>query len=284
MPKHLVIIATISCALLSLQLVVAALPPAWQQATSSNQPRLSEDQIHATMRDAGGKYSDGDYSGARELYHKVIASSPDNLDAHSMAGNCSMRMRDFKGAISEYKEVIRLQPDNLNASDRLLKLYGVEGMRKEGDAERSHHRKVVLQLKTEGRLPPEYSFESDSFMVGEKAVIVMEYFPDLGEGNRQTRYVIQVLSVGGKQRILRLDSTDDDQSGHAAADASRPKAPARIFVLSEYTSNVQNLPSGAGIVFIPQRTTVLRRYAGEPSYDKFRTDLETLVRDSSKAQ
>jgi len=84
---------------------------AWRRETGTRPPAPDPKELQQ-----GRQLEDqGDYAGARELYEKAAAVSPQLAKAHLYLGNASFALGRTSEAISCYRRAIELQPDSFNA-------------------------------------------------------------------------------------------------------------------------------------------------------------------------
>jgi len=204
-----------------------------------------------------------DYKRALSIFNEVTAADPNNIMAHNLAGNCSMEMRDFPAAIRSFQRALQLQPDQPQNLAGLVRSYAQAGMVKERDATVEH----LHELSRAGRLPANFSYIFDSFLVGDHSVLVIE-FPQLA-GHYHFRYQFNVYDATGKfvSRVA-LESDDVDQTSWAKQHPKEAAAGGRAFSLDGYPQTLPGQFSHSLYKFYDD---------GEPPYDQVRADVEKVL-------
>ena len=238
-------------------LLVATSLAAAQQTSSSSI------DVKSRMEEGVAAFRAHDYKRALSIFNEVTAADPNNIMAHNLAGNCSMEMRDFPAAIRSFQRAVQLQPDQPQNLAGLVRSYAQAGMVKERDATVEH----LHELSRAGRLPANFSYIFDSFLVGDRSVLVIE-FPQLA-GHYHFRYQFNVYDATGKfvSRVA-LESDDVDQTSWAKQHPKEAAAGGRAFSLDGYPQTLPGQFSHSLYKFYDD---------GEPSYEQVRADVEKVL-------
>jgi len=236
------------------------------QETSTSRDSVSsatpKESIGSRMRTATLAFQAGDCDKAIIMFREVIADDPTNILAHNLAGNCSLRLRDYPAAIDSFQHALQLQPDEWHNLAGLMRSYTLAGRDKERDQEREHLR----QLDSQGRLPKNFSYVFDFFMVGDRQVEGLEFLHLSGRFN--LRYDFNVYTPKGDVVYrLALESDDIGQPLWAKEHPKEAAAGYREFSLDGYSSNSHQL---------------YRFYDGEPHYEKLRDDVKQVLLGNMK--
>jgi len=214
----------------------------------------SPDVAKARMKEATASFQRGDYAVALAGFQEITAADPANIVAHNMAGNCALRLKNYPAAISSFKKALELQPGESHNEAGLIEAYARAGMTTERDAEIGH----LIQLKKDGRLPPNFHFIYDVFSKEDKNVEVVEFYPDLSSGYH-FRYWFNISDASGKpiERIA-LESDDIDQTSFAKEHPQEAVAGRRRFSLDSYRQSTHGF---------------FHFYDGEPTYAQVRAEV-----------
>jgi len=228
--------------------------PAASQATDASE---------ATMREAGAAFYRQDYVRALRLFNEVLVKTPDNIVALNMSGNCSLQLHDYPSAIERFKLALALRPGEWHNVAGLLEAYSLGRFKKEREQELEY----VKQLKSEGKLPKNFSFITDVFDMGLRKVQVMEFYPDLA-GKDRYRYWFNIFNPQGQQTYrVTVESNDGDQPLWARKHPKEAAAGQRMFSLDGYS---------------PTSHTTYRFYDGEPPYDTAVADVQLILQGKLK--
>jgi len=215
------------------------------------------------MREAGAAFYRQDYVRALNLFNEVLEKLPDNIVALNMWGNCSLQLHDYALAIERFKLALALRPGEWHNVAGLLEAYSLEGFQKE----RARELEYVKQLKSEGKLPKNFSFITDVFDMGLRKVQVMEFYPDLA-GKDRYRYWFNIFNPQGQQTYrVTVESNDGDQLLWAKKHPKEAAAGGRMFSLEGYS---------------PNSHTTYRFYDGEPPYETVIADVQSILQGKLK--
>lgn len=219
---------------------------------------LNGNAVANQVQSAGEALQKGDFKNALAISREVITTSPDNIVAYNLAGNAALRLHEYANAIEFFRHALQLQPDEYHNVGGLMAAYSLAGKTAEADAEREH----IRQLKAANRLPPGFSFQVDTFQVGDKQVWAVEFFPDLG-GKYNYRYSFNVFDAAAKQAYrVALESDDIDQPMFAKDHPKEAAAGKRAFSLDGYG---------------PSSHATIKFYEGEPTYATARDDAKQFI-------
>jgi Flp pilus assembly protein TadD len=238
------------------------------QSSKTPETQASRSETPASdvkIGEAANSFKNGDSTRALAILREGIALEPNNGLAHTLAGLCSLNLKDYPTAIKYLKRGLELGPDVLAAESGLMEAYSFAGMTKEGDTEREQLRR----LQRESTLPVSFHFNIDFFEVGDLKVKVTEYFPELGHPDlaggipNNFRYWFRVSDQEGKQvQSIVLQSLDADQALWKKSHPKEAAAGQRKFSLDGYDNKGQRL---------------YRFYDGEPSYTQLREDVKLFL-------
>ncbi len=221
------------------------------------------DAVEATMREAGAAFYRQDYVRALRLFSEVLVKTPDNIVALNMSGNCSLQLHDYPSAIERFKLALALRPGEWHNIAGLLEAYSLGGFKKEREQELEY----VKRLKSEGKLPKNFSFITDVFDMGLRKVQVMEFYPDLA-GKDKYRYWFNIFNPQGQQTYrVTVESNDGDQPLWARKHPKEAAAGQRMFSLDGYS---------------PTSHTTYRFYDGEPPYETVVADVQLILQGKLK--
>jgi tetratricopeptide (TPR) repeat protein len=240
--------------------------PAQTQSGASAAPTAmqSEGPIAAKLREGMAAFQQRNYARALAIYREVAAAAPSNVFAYNMIGNCAQEMKDYPAAIAGFERALELQPDEWHNIAGLLRSYSLSGMTKERDLELDH----VRELKRKGTLPADFSYIRDMFEIGEKRVLVSEFFPELG-GRFHYRYWFNLYNAENQMLYrVALESDDADQWTWAKEHPKEAGEGQRKFSLDTYAQQSHGL---------------IKFYDGEPDYAKVRADAEQVISGTAKA-
>jgi tetratricopeptide (TPR) repeat protein len=224
-----------------------------QQAAPQTQPSPTDSKL----REAFATFRNGDYARALALLREVIAGDPNNIYAHNLAGNCSLKLKDYRSGIDSFKRALQIQPDEWHNLAGLSEAYTLAGLTKERDELREH----VHQLSRTGGLPPDFHYVFDAFDVNGRKVEVVE-FPRLF-GQYEHRYDFNVFNREGKLEYrVALGSPDFDQAGFRKEHPELAAAGGRRFSLDGYSAG---------------RQVLYRFYDGEPPYEQVRDEVKQIL-------
>jgi tetratricopeptide (TPR) repeat protein len=96
---------------------------------------------------AVNKQSEGKLAEAKELYRKVIKSSPRNIQALNNLGVIYMSQKNYKWAIIRFQDALAIKPDYVDAHYNLACLYS----QKKDVARSFHYLKAAIKLNPEAR-------------------------------------------------------------------------------------------------------------------------------------
>ncbi len=226
----------------------------------------SPSDINDKMRDGNEAFRSGDFSRALAIFNEVISKAPENVVAHNMVGNCSLRLKDYPAAATSFQRALELQPDELHNISGLIEAYALGGQAKERDTLRAH----INELEQAGKLPQNYHYIFDAFTVGEKNVQVVEFLNSTGKFHY--RYHFNVVDGAGKTTSrIALESDDIDQGLWAKTHAKEAAAGQREFSLDGYAFSEHSFTH-----------STFRFYDGEPSYDQVCEDVKKVLTGIAK--
>lgn len=239
-------------------------------ASSSAQTSATSQQVDlgAARRALSAK----NYVAAKELYRSYLHSHPQSFDAELGLADAELGLRQYEAAEWDYRRVIAVQPQLWVAHKNLVIVEAKLGRWSEFDRERS-----VLRAARQRGAPGITARESDvidTFGENGQRWIVREYFEPVGRS--QARYNFERFSPEGRvEEYVSLEPTAAAKAALKPGDEHIGGEPlAAPSSKAEYSLNWYTPKAHGTIAHYP---------AGEPTYERVRTDLLHWLRSAHKS-
>jgi tetratricopeptide (TPR) repeat protein len=240
-----------------------ATPPSSAPASPQGATEAAPADLNALRRQGSTAFRQGDYADSLRIFRQVIAADPSDIVAYNVAANCSMRLKDYPSAINSFQHALQLRPDEYHNVSGLIRAFTLAGMTLERDELRKH----ISELEHAGKLPDNFNYVFETFVVGDRRIEVAE-FPKI-QGFYGERYRFKVFDSTGKEIFcVTLESDAIEQSAWAKEHPREAAAGGRKFSLDGYASDSH---STYGF------------YDGEPPYEQVREEAKQVLAGSKQA-